>query len=106
MKKTERTNRAILKRLYKHTHAVKYSPNCPGKFLVHLVGPGKGALDYKAHNETEDILGYGRTLAEAARKAFVQHDAYMDTLKRQIGRMTNLMHPVVRRLAQLSHGAG
>lgn len=51
------------------TYAVQYNPNCPQPFLVRLVGPGNGHIDYKPHNETGDILGFGQTLEQAARQA-------------------------------------
>jgi len=58
------------------TYMIEHNPNCPMPFLVRL--PGKaGRIDRKAADETEDILGYGKTLEIAAHAAL---------LARQIGK--------------------
>lgn len=60
-----------IKELYKLTHVVEYRPDCPSPFLVRL--PGITAIiDKKSYRETFDVLGFGQTLAEAARKAIAK----------------------------------
>lgn len=57
------------------TFAVQHNPNCPSPWLVRL--PGKGPIDMKPYgdalrlvrHETGDILGFGKTLDDAARAA-------------------------------------
>ena len=71
--------------LLKQTFAIQYNPNCPSPFLVRLVRPGTGGLDYKQHmsfqhsgdeklteSVTHDILGYGQTIEEAAKVALAE----------------------------------
>lgn len=60
---------------------------CPSPFLVRLVGPDSGVIDMKFYNETKDILGFGKTLEEAAQTAFVKQSQYALCLKiaRQFG---------------------
>jgi hypothetical protein len=62
--------------LLKLTFAIQHNPNCPSPWLVRL--PGKsGAIDMKPYgdplglvrHQTGDILGFGKTLEEAARAA-------------------------------------
>jgi hypothetical protein len=62
--------------LLKWTFAVQHNPNCPSPYLVRL--PGKsGIIDMKPYgdgvgfvrHQTGDILGFGKTFAEAARAA-------------------------------------
>lgn len=66
--------------LPKKTFALQYNPNCPSPFLVRMVGKGKGCLDLKPYISitvrgepkeelTQDALGFGKTLTEAAEKA-------------------------------------
>lgn len=58
------------------TFAIHHNPNCPKPWLVRLPGRS-GVLDLKPYggvlgrvpNETGDILGFGKTLDEAARAA-------------------------------------
>lgn len=59
-----------------HTFVVQHNPNCPSPWLVRL--PGKsGRIDLKPYghtfppvkHETDDILGFGKTLDDAARAA-------------------------------------
>lgn len=60
-----------LSELSKRTYAIQYNPNCPDKYLVRL--PNNGAIDLKPYgnaafhvsNQTNDILGFGKTLHEA-----------------------------------------
>ncbi len=54
--------------LREHTYAIEHNPNCPKPYLVRLVG-APGMLDGKPVRETEDHLGYGTTLKEAAVEA-------------------------------------
>jgi hypothetical protein len=57
------------------TFAVQHNPNCPSPWLVRL--PGKGPIDMLPYgdplrlvkHQTGDILGFGKTLEEAARAA-------------------------------------
>lgn len=58
------------------TFAIQYNPNCPSQWLVRL--PGKsGSIDMKPYrdligivpHQTGDVLGFGKTLDEAARAA-------------------------------------
>lgn len=63
----------------KHTFAVQHNPNCPSPWLVRM--PGKSAvIDMKPYATfgaqgpdqlTVDILGFGKTLADAARAALL-----------------------------------
>ncbi|MBO0141454.1 hypothetical protein JZX87_09795 [Agrobacterium sp. Ap1] len=62
--------------LLKLTFAIQYNPNCPSPWLVRL--PGKsGSIDMKPYrdligivpHQTGDVLGFGKTLEEAARAA-------------------------------------
>ena len=66
----------ILKELSKMTYVVEHSPNCPKRFLVRLVGNGQATIDKKPYfrSETKDILGFGRTLREAAKKALAKKE--------------------------------
>lgn len=61
--------------LCKRTFAIQHNPNCPSPFLVRL--PGKsGAIDMKPYgdglggifvkHQTGDVLGFGKTVSEAA----------------------------------------
>jgi len=59
----------IIDELNKYTHAVQCSPNCPSPFCIRLVRPGTGRLDYGESSNTHDLLGYGKTLAQAAANA-------------------------------------
>jgi len=62
--------------LAERTFAVQHNPRCPSPFLVRLPGKG-GRIDMKPYrdglgfveHETQDILGFGKTLGEAARIA-------------------------------------
>lgn len=57
------------------TFAVQHNPNCPSPWLVRL--PGKGPIDMLPYgdplrlvkHQTGDILGFGKTLEEAAHSA-------------------------------------
>ncbi|WP_175857908.1 hypothetical protein [Burkholderia anthina] len=57
------------------TFALQYSPNCPSRFLVRLVGRQRARIDLKPYctapedQLTHDALGFGKSLAEAAEKA-------------------------------------
>jgi hypothetical protein len=64
-----RENEEALKQLAEKTFAVQHSPNCPSPYLVRLAGRGKGMIDLKPPNRTADVLGYGKTLCEAAAAA-------------------------------------
>lgn len=52
------------------TFAVQHNPNCSSPFLIRLVGYGAGIIDGNHPSVgTRDALGYGPTLAIAARRA-------------------------------------
>jgi len=70
-----------LERLNKETYVVQHNPNCPSPFLVRLVGPESGIIDMKYYDETKDILGFGKTLEEAAHAAFVIQNQYASCTK-------------------------
>ena len=57
-----------LDELNKLTYAVQHNPNCSDPFLVRLVGCAF-MLDLLPYHETKDVLGFGKTLIEAARNA-------------------------------------
>ncbi len=61
-----------MQRLNQETYVVEHNPNCPSRFLVRLVGKGAGVIDKKSPAETRDILGYGKTLSQAAKNALKQ----------------------------------
>ena len=60
---------AALDKIDQETYAVQHNPNYPRPFLVRLVGRSAGFLDFKPQGETNDLLGYGQTLEEAAGEA-------------------------------------
>jgi hypothetical protein len=63
------------------TFAVQHNPNCASEWLVRLPGKG-GVIDMKQYgsflvrHETSDILGFGKTLAQATRAAFKAREAH------------------------------
>lgn len=59
----------IIERLNKTTYMVEHNPNCKRPFLVRLVGKNSVRIDKKPENETNDILGLGKTIVEAAKNA-------------------------------------
>jgi hypothetical protein len=59
----------ILSQLNELIYWIQYNPNCPMSFLVRLVGKGQNHIDGKYYDQTKDILGFGRTLDEAAQNA-------------------------------------
>lgn len=66
--------RDVLRELDKLTYVVEHCPNCPKMFLVRLPGNNQGVIDKKPYSngETKDILGFGRTLRGAAKRALAQ----------------------------------
>lgn len=56
--------------LEQHTHVIEYNPNCHKLYLVRLVASSAGYIDKLPPGKTKDILGYGRTLKDAASNAF------------------------------------
>ncbi|MCR4276074.1 MAG: hypothetical protein NUV90_01685 [Candidatus Parcubacteria bacterium] len=62
-------------RLEQQTYVTEYNPNCRMRFLVRLVAPGTGYIDKLPPGETKDALGWGRTLKEAASRAFRRMEA-------------------------------
>lgn len=71
-------NVEVLERLNKETYIVQHNPNCPSPFLVRLVGPESGVIDLKYYDKTKDVLGFGKTLEEAAQAAFTQQAQYAE----------------------------
>lgn len=71
--------------LLSRTFQVEHNPNCPSPWLVRLPG-ARGYIDKKpygqvvgfgvvvSNHETQDALGFGKTLAEAARAAISAAD--------------------------------
>ena len=66
---------AIPTDLLGHTFAIQYNPNCPSPWLVRLCGKS-AIIDMKPYSSftpgeelTGDILGFGKTIEEAARAA-------------------------------------
>ncbi len=60
------------------TFAVEYNPNCPSPWLVRMPG-AKAVIDHKSYVAdapflTEDALGFGRTLAQAATNAITRRN--------------------------------
>jgi hypothetical protein len=55
--------------LLNKTFVVEYSPNCHKKWMVRLVGYKQTRIDKKPHVDSNDIIGYGYSLAEAAEDA-------------------------------------
>jgi hypothetical protein len=59
--------------LQKLTFAIQHNPNCRFPWMVRL--PGKGPIDmlpyggFLVRHRTGDVLGFGKTLEEAARAA-------------------------------------
>ena len=53
------------------TFVVEYSPNCNRKWMVRLVGFRKGRIDKIEAYKSDDAIGYGDTLAQAAESAIV-----------------------------------
>lgn len=79
---TLNANNAAFEELCGLTFAIQHNPNCPAKFLVRL--PGKsGRIDMKPYadrlgfirHQTGDVLGFGKTLHEAARIALLRAKA-------------------------------
>lgn len=59
-----------LRQLESRTHVVQYNPNCARmRYLIRLVGKEKAVLDLKARTETNDVLGGGMHLYQAAEMA-------------------------------------
>jgi len=65
--------------LEQQTHVIEYSPNCRMRYLVRLVAPGEGYIDKLPSGKTKDALGWGRTLKEAASRAFKR----LETLRKK-----------------------
>lgn len=61
-----REHERVLDQLAEKTFAVQHNPNCPSPYLVRLAGKDRGRIDLNPRNQTHDILGYGKTLCEAA----------------------------------------
>jgi hypothetical protein len=54
------------------TFCIEYSPNCNMRWLVRLVGYGRGKIDRKSLGETKDACGCANTIEEAAAKALTE----------------------------------
>ena len=62
-----------LEKLKEETFSVHHSPNCASPFQVRLIGKSQGRLDNNPHySKTKDVLGFGQTLEEAARNAWLR----------------------------------
>lgn len=59
----------VIEKLNKLTYVVQHNPNCPSPFLVRLCGHSVPSIDLRPYEETRDILGFGKTLEEAAASA-------------------------------------
>ncbi|WP_415912235.1 hypothetical protein [Neptuniibacter sp. QD37_11] len=68
-----------IKALYKKTHTIAFHPHCPCPFQIRIMGIGKGKIDGLPFDDTNDIMGYGRTMEEAARNVML---AYAEAEKR------------------------
>jgi hypothetical protein len=64
-----RKNEGVLDQLAEKTFAIQHNPNCPSPYLVRLAGKGRRMIALKPRSQTADILGYGKTLCEAAAAA-------------------------------------
>jgi len=64
-----RENEKVLEQFTKKMFAVQHKPNHPSPYLVRLIGKGRDGIDLKPPNQTADVLGYGKTLYEAAAAA-------------------------------------
>ncbi|RRY08830.1 hypothetical protein [Brucella anthropi] len=73
------------KELRELTFAIQHNPNCPDKFLIRLPGRS-GRIDLKPYadqlgfrkSETEDVIGFGKTLAEALATALKHQEGGND----------------------------
>ncbi len=70
------TLESVMELLSRHTFSVEHNPNCPSPYLVRLVGFQRGGLDKFEPNATNDYMGYGKTLVEAADAAFSAKTAF------------------------------
>ena len=76
-----------LKELGKLTYVVEHSPNCRSPFLVRLNGASAtiDKLQYSfTKNRTNDILGFGKTLVQAAQSAMKQRRAFERQFVREV----------------------
>ncbi len=78
----------VLEKLEKTTYVLEHSPSCPSPYLVRLIGAQKGRLDKLPAGRTADVLGYGRTLEDAATKAFVAQEAQDAVYRKALVRAT------------------
>ena len=61
-----------VKKLAKVTFSVHHNPICLKPYQVRLIGKFTGSLDNLQNSSTRDILGYGKTLEEAAKNAWTE----------------------------------
>lgn len=61
------TENAVPEWMLAKTFAIQHSPNCPKPFLVRFCGAA--VIDFKAREESNDIIGAGNTLTEAIEDA-------------------------------------
>ncbi len=82
------THRTLEKKLSELTYEIQHNPNCRSPFLLRLPGP-KGILDHLPYrgsdNLTQDILGFGKTLAEALEKALETREKIKEESKKRRG---------------------
>ncbi len=60
---------SAMEELCRMTYAVEHNPNCRMPFMVRLAGRAAAAVDFKPPEWTDDVLGYGKTMEGAARRA-------------------------------------
>lgn len=63
----------VMERLHRRTYVLRHSPNCAKPFEVRLTGRRAGMLDLRLDGTTQDVLGYGFTMEEAAQNALDEH---------------------------------
>lgn len=56
---------------------IEYRPDRVNPFIVRLIGLGCSRIDHEPIHMTQDILGFGKSLAEAARNALDQQAGWM-----------------------------
>lgn len=71
----------ILEMLKKETYVIEHNPHRPTPYKVRLIVPGAYCLDNLPSGRTKDILGYGRTLEDAAKEAFEKRNALRPSVR-------------------------
>jgi len=60
------------KKLMDVTFSVHHNPNCHNPFQVRLVGNARAGIDHLPYAKTVDVLGFGKSLEEAAKAAWMK----------------------------------